>query len=704
MGGRKVGIPNPIRWGMVAAALGLLFFLEAGAEEPAPKMDEGVVLNFEGADIREVIHSLATALGLNYTIDPRVQGQVTIRTTGRISKDDLFPVFHQILRAHNIAAVKSGNLYHIIPVAEAKTKAVLPRSVGERHALKAEGSFVVELIKVEHLAAEEVAKVLQPFVSPGGDVVVYPRANLIILADLAANVERLKDLIATFDVDTFRELHAEVYKIEHADPEELAEELRGVLEPYGVSAKTAEEHGIYVLPLTRLSSLVVVAFNPTVFPEVERWLKVFDVPPEEGGGRTVHVYAVENAKAADLAAVLSDLYGGTGGGGRRRLGREGRLGGGVGQGEGEAGLGGRRRGLGQGRRGRGFGERTQSRGGTQAVTIAPEEGRPSIFREEVRIVADEITNSLIILATARDYERIREVLKKLDVVPRQVLIEAIIAEVTLTDDLDFGVEFAFASGKTGLNRLVGGRLATAEGGDAFADRSKRELSTLGNSLFAAITDKEQFFALLTALNTQTRTRLLSTPYILAADNREAHILIGEEVPILSSQAVSVISGDAPIVNNVQYRDTGQILTILPQINSQGLVNMHLRQEVSAVGQEVFGNTNSPSFTSRETETTVVVQNGESVLIGGIIDEQIRRTRRGVPFLMDLPVLGRVFRADTDSLVRTEILVLLTPHVIRNREEARSVTEEFKGRVRELRDLLERSQRKDQTPKEPPPPP
>jgi len=244
---------------------------------------------------------------------------------------------------------------------------------------------------------------------------------------------------------------------------------------------------------------------------------------------------------------------------------------------------------------------------------------------------------------------------------------------------------------------VGGTAGTDAETDPFANRSKRELSTIAGGLFASITDKKEFFVVLNALAAESRSRILSTPHVIAADNREAFILVGQEVPILSSQAVSVISPDAPIVNNVQYRDTGKILTILPQINSKGLVNMQIRQEVSDVGQDTFGNTNSPSFISRQAETTVVVQSGDSVIIGGIIDDQVRRTRRGIPFLMNVPVLGRAFRIDTDQIVRTEVLVLITPHVIRSRDEARSVTDTFKSRIEGLKQFLEGPQTRPESP-------
>jgi general secretion pathway protein D len=176
--------------------------------------DEAIVLNFEGADIREVINSLATALGINYSIDPRVQGQVTIRTTGKIARRDLFPIFHEILRSNGIAATKIGDIYQIAPVGEAKTRTPLTSGVEHRTA-KSEGRFVVELVKVEHVGAEEIAKVLQQFVTPGGDVLAYPRGNLVILTDLAESVDRLKELIAAFDTDMFHAL-VQVYHIENA--------------------------------------------------------------------------------------------------------------------------------------------------------------------------------------------------------------------------------------------------------------------------------------------------------------------------------------------------------------------------------------------------------------------------------------------------------------------------------------------------------
>jgi len=258
--------------------------------EPALGDEEAMVLNFERADIREVIHSLATALGLSYTIDPRIEGQVTIRTTGKIPREDLFPLFNQILRNNGIAAVKVGNVYQILPVAEAKTRAIIPRAAAAAQSLKATDSFVIEIAPLHHVTADEMVNILQPFLTPGGDALSYPRANLVVMTDLASNIDRLRDLIKTFDADAFENQHARVFKMKYGDPEEIANEMLGLLAPYGITPTGEGEGGLFMVPLTRLNAIVVIAFDPAVFAEVERWLKVLDIPPDEESGRQTFVY------------------------------------------------------------------------------------------------------------------------------------------------------------------------------------------------------------------------------------------------------------------------------------------------------------------------------------------------------------------------------------------------------------------------------
>ncbi len=738
----------------------------AATDEPAGEAplgeEEAMVLNFERADIREVIHSLATALGISYTIDPRIEGQVTIRTAGKIAREDLWPLLNQILRNNGIAAVKVGDVYQILPVAEAKTRAIIPRSRAAKSSLTEKDAFAIEIVPVQHVSADEMVNILQPFVTPGGDVLSYPRANLLVITDLQSNIDRLRELVTTFDSDVFHNLKTRVFKVQHGDPDELANEILGLLAPYGVTPTGEGEGGVYIVPLTRLNSLVAVAFDRTMFDEIEHWLRLLDIPPEEGAGRQTFVYNVENAKAEDLAGVLNELFGGGGGaggggpGGRApgaapagiglfgaggvSGGRAGGLGGGrggfggaggggvgqvggainpqqVGGGGGAGGLGGAGRGTSLGGRGGGLGGggaggapgapgAPGAAAGVRGIVIPGKTGAPGvpgapgqpqgpqpIFKEEVRIVADPVTNSLVVLATKRDYQLIADVLKRIDVVPRQVLLEVSIAEVTLDKNLQFGVEWALAQGM--LNQTVATDTSNTSifrtnpsglpVGGSLADGSVVRIPAQG--AFAVISDRDHFNVFINALQTRTNVKMLSAPHIMAADNREAHILVGNSIPILTSTQSSTIAV-SNIVNSVQYRDTGTILTILPQVNSKGLVNMQIRQEVSAVGSPAFGSTNSPSFTTREAETTVVVQDGETVVIGGIIMDSITHSRTGVPYLMDIPVLGWAFRVNNDTTDRVELLILISPYVVRSREEAREVTGEFADRLQGLKRMGE----------------
>jgi len=325
------------------------------------------------------------------------------------------------------------------------------------------------------------------------------------------------------------------------------------------------------------------------------------------------------------------------------------------------------------------------------------QGPQPIFKEEVRIVADPVTNSLVVLATKRDYQLIADVLKRIDVVPRQVLLEVTIAEITLNKDLQFGVEWALAQGKlsdtiaqdtSGTSVFRTGPSGLPVGG--LINNTMRVPSFPPGGAFVVISDRDHFNIFINALQARTNVKMLSAPHIMAADNREAHILVGDSIPILTSTATSTgITGTlGAAINSVQYRDTGNILTILPQVNSKGLVNMQIRQEVSDVDQNTFGATNSPSFTTREAETTAVVQDGETVLIGGIITDAIRHSRSGVPYLMDIPFLGWAFRVNRDTTDRTELIILISPYVVRNRDEAREVTDEFANRLQGLKRMGE----------------
>jgi general secretion pathway protein D len=647
---------------------------------------DAILLNFEAADIREVIYTFAAALNLNYWIDPRVQGQVTARSFGPIYVDDLFPVFLQILRSNGYSAVKQGDIYMIVPAEETKTRARVGAGDGGGD------RFVIDLVKVTHVSAERIVEMLSPFVSPGGDVVAYPRNNLVVITDLSSNAKRLRELVQTFDNDSFRDLSGKVYKINHASLDEIAEELVGILEAYHV-VETGSR--VQVIPLLRLNSIAVVAFDPSVFANVEYWLSVLDVPGGAGAGRRVYVYKVENSKAVEIADVLNELYESLAEEASDALARP-RSGALAERGQGlGGGLSSARDRAQEGR----SQQRVQNMEAAAVLGDAAEGGLTGVFEQEIRVVADEITNSLLVLATPRDYQMVKAVLAELDIVPRQVLVEMLIAEITLGDDMSLGMTHTFGNGTS----------TNTDGDDE--DDDPAALSTgLANVLFddddsfrvdgviggPGLDATLSFFggdytATLTALANRNKLKVLSRPHILTADNQEARILVGAEIPIVTSQSDSGSQddGDSVFRQNVEYRDTGVVVHVTPQVNSEGLVNMIIAQEVSDIAGSTLQIEGivSPSFTTRETETTVVVHSGETIVIGGIIADTKRESASGVPFLMDIPVLGQLFRARTKEAERTELIILITPYVVRDRNEARSLTDEFKQRVdRLLREL------------------
>jgi cell division septation protein DedD len=309
-------------------------------------------------------------------------------------------------------------------------------------------------------------------------------------------------------------------------------------------------------------------------------------------------------------------------------------------------------------------------------------------------VPDPGTNSLIIYGTVQEFQNIKNILKELDIIPRQVLMDVMVAEVSLTGSEAFGVEYELFRK---YNPSIFGQTFDSQGAVRSgifnqATRPGTEGSPFAqflNGISGVAGRGNTIRAFISALATDNRAKILSSPSVLATDNRPARIQVGREIPVLSSQSQSIVSADSPIVNSVQYRNTGVILTIIPQVNSQGLVHLQVKQEVSDVGAPSFGNTNSPSFTTRDAETTAVVQDGDTLAIGGIISDTTRRDRTGVPYLMNLPVVGRLFGTTNDTTDRTELVMLITPHVVRNRDEAQVVTEAFKDKVNGVRNELER---------------
>jgi len=329
-------------------------------------------------------------------------------------------------------------------------------------------------------------------------------------------------------------------------------------------------------------------------------------------------------------------------------------------------------------------------------------------QEQLRIVADPATNSLIIYGTAQEFQNIKNILKELDAVPRQVLLDVLIMEVTLDDREDFGVDYEIMRGNTSIfGRTFGSRGAVL--GSVLSQLGVANAA--GTSLFpggisGVIGTTNTVRALINALMADSRIKILSSPSVLATDNRPARIQVGSEEPQATGTLTAATGAVSPSSSTtIQYRNTGRIVTIIPQVNSQGLVNLQILAEVSQRGANVtVGQDSFPSFDIRQAETTAVVQDRDTLAIGGIIAENRSRDRRGIPYLMDIPVVGRFFGTTSDSTRRTELIMLITPNVIRNRSEGTAVTDDFKSKLSTLRNELERMERERARSQPKPPPP
>jgi general secretion pathway protein D len=700
---------------------------------PPPAVSSGgmVSLNFNRADLIEIIHILAQHLRLTYTIDPEVKGTVTINSAEPLRTEDLLPIFHQVLRMNGAVAVRTGNIYRIMPIKDGKG---LARPVGSGR----EDSFALQIVPVRFFAVAEMKKVLTPFVMPGGEIIENPRGNFLIIMDLPSNIQRLVEIADLIDVQVFAGTRMEIYQPKVASAEELANEMTKVMQSYASSVPQAENFTAQFLALPRINQLLVISHSEAAWTYARRWLERIDVVAE-GPGRRIFVYPIENGKAEDLANVLSAALGlpAPAGGGQRRtledLHRS--TPGGTSQFGGGSQFGGSRSGT-SGTSSSGFGSQ-QPFGAYAAAQIPAPAGQPAAPvpqpapgvpvppglaplpgaapraptpgapgapaakpEEQLRIVADPATNSLIIYGTAQEFQNIKNILKELDAVPRQVLLDVLILEITLSENQSLGFDYS-------IMENFPGKFA----GQQFP--SQGALSTLGPLLFpsggkfgsglSAIFGNGQIKAFINAVANDSRIKILSSPSVLATDNRPARIQVGSQQPVATGSVSTPITTAAgtgtgtsfATSSTIQYQNTGRIVTIIPQVNSQGLVNLQILAEVSAINQTASGTVTLgtagtfPSFDIRQAETTAVVQDGDTLAIGGIIADNRTQTRSGIPYIMDIPVIGRFFRTTTDAIIRTDLIMLITPHVVSNRSQGTAVTEELKSKLSLLRDELER---------------
>ncbi|WP_420347305.1 type II secretion system secretin GspD [Pelagibius sp.] len=614
---------------------------------------EGVTLNFVDADLREVIRAvLEDTLDLNYVIDPNVQGRVTLQTSQPLEPEQVLPTLEELLRINGAALVEMEGLFRVVPADQAGLG--LPNlSFDGAGGPAVPGGVSTRVIPLRFVSAEELGGLAQSFLANPGNIRVDPARNLLFVTGNRAEISSLLSLISVLDVDWLSGMSFALEPLEAVTPEVMVAELEQILDnPSGPRLGEL----LRFVPIERMNAVLVVSKQPRYLEEARRWIARLD--QGSSNAQRVFVYYVQNRRAEDLADTLGQIFAADTA--TVSLGSETAIAPGLTPAS--------------------LTSDPENEGAEPPVSLTPPVDTPAAGAGavsggtalggagEIRILADEKSNSLVVLATPEGYRRVEAALRRLDILPLQVLIEATLVEVTLNDDLEYGVRWFLESGNSSFTFT-----------DAATDAGA---AVLGSSFpgFSYVFDNDNLRATVNALQGVTDVKFLSAPTLMVLDNETARLQVGDEVPVVTRSSTSTVDDDAPIVNTVEFRDTGVILNITPRVNAGGLVILDIDQEVSEVIETTTSGIDSPTIQQRKLESTIAVQNGETVALGGLIRDRLEENETGIPVLGDIPILGNLFKATDNSATRTELLVLIQPRVVRNQEDARAVTEELRRKL------------------------
>jgi general secretion pathway protein D len=526
---------------------------------------------------------------------------------------------------------------------------LLIRSEGEEGDFSPDQRMILQVIPLKFISAQEMSKILTPFLSADGTILAHDGSNVLLVVDKGINVLKCLKLVEVFDADVFDRVSHRFYFLENTRAEDLAKILKEVLSSYSVGKKD----DVKLIPIERLNALLVISPQERALDEIESFLRQIDVQGEAAEPQ-IYVYFVKNGEAKQLGSILDSIF--TKGGGKKKE---------------EAPV---------------KGKKPTNPLSMAAVKEKEEAAKPAetapaatpaargggeeesgAVRGEVEITVDEVRNALVIKALPRDYQIVEKVLLRLDIMPRQVLIEAMIAEVTLTDETSLGIDWTF-DGTTAVAPL-GGLSAT-----------------IGNSGLAySVQLTNHWKSVLNAYANDNRLNVLSSPHILASDNKEAKIDVSDEIPVVTTTYTPTSTTTTDVYEtSVQYRDTGIILTVTPHINDTGMVTLDVSQEVSEKsGTEKIGNVSYPTFSKKVVDTTLTLKHGQTLVMGGLIKERIQHDVGGLPCLVQVPILRFMAGKEYSKLNKTELILMITPRVVVNLEDVDAVTNEFKKKVKNV---------------------
>jgi len=637
---RHAATPSRLDSGKGAVRRG---FVELPAEEGRSATGAGgansedgatFTLNFVDVPTQEFVRVVfEEVLRENVVIDPAVAGQVTVRTAAPVTKSVALDLIRGVLAQNGAALRRDGGVYRIT-------------------AGQADGSALsagpLRVIPLRNIDVEQARAALQAFGADGARLAGLDGGRVLVASGSDADLERWTQVLATLDVDQMRGKAFVLQPLEVAAAKSVAGELTRM---FGANPKT-----FGALPIERMNAVLLMGSSTALVQRARRWAVQLD----QGGGerqREVHVYPVQNRNAADIAGVLQSMLAARGGSASAKAGSIAPA----------------------------FAPASASVGAATDAAVAADDLDPTTQLQgdvtagsaetstapvgggmgNVAISADTATNSLVIVASDEDYALLETAIRRLDVMPPQVLIEATIAEVTLNDSLKHGVRWFFESGNHGFS------LSDAAG-------TKPSPITPGfNYVFSVASAR----VVINALENMTSVQVISSPALTVLDNQTATLKVGDQVPIATRSARGVTDPDAPIVNEIELKDTGIILTVKPRVNASGLVQLDISQEISDVVETTTSTLDSPTIRQRAITSSVVVQSGTEIILGGLISSQRERSKAGLPLLKDIPVLGEAFTsAGGRGNGRTELLIIIKPVVLATSVDVQAVTSEIKARM------------------------
>lgn len=592
--------------------------------------DPAYQLNLHDAPIASAAkHVLGDILGLNYTLDSGLSGSITLQTSTAVDKDMLIDIFEAALLANGATIVQSGDRVQIVPI----DKALVGTPAISVPGAAADGPGIrIQVIELSNISAEEMRTILQPISRSGSILRVDSARNYIMIAGTGADLAAMRDAIALFDVDWMQGMSVALHPLTASVPSEVAGELETI---FGARDGPGSKI-IRFIPNERLQSVLIITSLPHYLERAAVWIERLDQLADTNEQR-LFVYEIQNRPADEMAEVLkSVLQSGAAASNAQPVSPD-------------------------------LTTTELVRKAAEPKTETTPQPSPSIRPEAdpaFSIVADVDSNALLISTTARDYQRIEHILRQLDRLPTQLLLEAVIAEVTLTDELKFGVRWFLESGQftAKFTDIAGGSISPSFPGLGWTQTASDVQVTLS------------------ALSSITDVKVVSSPNLMALSNQKAVLQIGDQVPIVTQTAASVDDANAPVINRVELKDTGVILSMTPRVYRSGRVLLDIEQEVSGVAKTTSSGIDSPTIQQRKLATRVIVSDGEALTLGGLIQETGTIERSQVPIIGEIPVLGNLFKDKSDTIRRTELIIFIRPRIVSTMHEAKAVTEEFRRRL------------------------